>query len=178
MKTEKLEDIVRKLLLLVDLKHPLVVGIDGVNGSGKSTLAVNISKEITGRIINVDDYVEKNKGEYLSRVAYQTLQKAVNQFVSASEPIIIIEGVCLLNVLEKIKIQPDILVYIKRIGSYGFWIDDKLCDSEIPLEDALQFISRAETVHGVGNLDREIAVYHRNYSPLEKADFIFERVEA
>lgn len=156
-----------------------IIGIDGFNGSGKSYLAEKIMTYLHGVLFSLDCYAGKNTGVYLNNFDYERLLKEFN-LINQDVRVIIFEGICLLNILEKIDIQLDKLIYVKHFSSDGFWIDDRLCDPNITLEEALSTIKRMETncPPGIGNLEREIAKYHHIYNPIEKSQILFHRVDS
>jgi hypothetical protein len=156
-----------------------IIGIDGYNGSGKSYIAKIISTHIHGELIHLDSYTDRGTGVYVKNIDDERLLK-VYQKINKDLRAVIFDGICLLQVLEYIDVQPDLLIYIKHYSSDGYWIDDRLCDSKINLEDTLAFIKRMEPkdTSGIGNLDREIAIYHHTYNPIEKSQIIFSRIDS
>lgn len=81
---------------------------------------------------------------------------------------IVVEGICLRDVLTLVDVSASIFVYLKRIGINGLWYD------ELHLEE----FEREEPVPG--NLiepHRSDFDYHARVRPHEKADLVFERVE-
>ena len=177
METEDVADLVKALSPLVRPNRTLVVGIDGASGSGKSSLALDLSTRLAGKVFHIDDYVERKRGEYLKRIDYESAGNDIGQFMSENIQLVVIEGVCLLNILETLRVEPHKVIYVKRVARDGYWYDYRLSDPEFSLEESLHYVDRSENVPGIGNLDREITTYHHQYSPLEKADFIFRRVQ-
>ena len=172
------------------LKEPglRLIGIDGVDGSGKSTLAISLSTELGFRHINIDNHTDEYFGQYVPHVRYDELERKIDE----AEGPIIIEGVCLLAVLGRLHRNLDILIYVKRIFSYGRWRDEEKCDVN---EDINHFINTKKeelrkfefaVAHIEGKevpdisddkLDEEIIRYHCLYRPHEKADIIYKRIE-
>jgi hypothetical protein len=86
----------------------------------------------------------------------------------------IVEGLCLLTVLEQIGIRPDVLVYVLRLSADGRMCDEKLFSLEISEEDMLDEISTLSRQIGIADdeplLDRDTVRYHKRIRPLEQAD--------
>jgi len=165
-----------------------LIGIDGRDGSGNSKLASLISQELGCPHVNIDDLVDKNCGQYVNYIHYDRLLMELDD---AKGPMII-EGVCLLAVLERMDRNLDMLIYIKRVSGYGMWRDE---DDYNISEDIDHFMNKkkeefqkfveidayieGEDTSGVSNFPRfteEIIRYHHKYRPHEKADIIYKRI--
>src|SRR5215813_6192420 len=107
------------------------IAIDGSDGVGKTTLAVALRRLVGGTVISVDDYVAKHQGTYLSSLKVLALQAVLEGACSPR----IVEGVCLLNVLEKAGHAPDVLIYVRRVTADGFWHDQDTCDPDEPVDE-------------------------------------------
>ena len=96
-----------------------VIGIDGDNGAGKSTLAHELVQMIGGSVISVDDFLSGNGMAYSSQLDLPNLSKKIK---AAEEPIIV-EGVLLLDVLDRLGITLDLMIFAKcefdGITKYG-----------------------------------------------------------
>ena len=101
-----------------------LIGVDGMNGAGKSTLASCLSKELNCLHVDVDDHIDNNLGQYVSNIHYDAVQKQLDE----SKDAVILEGVCLLAIIERLQRRLDLLIYIKRISDYGSWQDEDNCD--------------------------------------------------
>ena len=66
---------------------------------------------------------------------------------------VIVEGVCLQAVLERLSAPADATVYVKLYSSHGEWMDADECDVSIPVEDALRdlrsMVKRVSAAMGV-----------------------------
>jgi len=148
-----------------------LIGIDGKDGSGKSTLAKDLSEQLGYAHINLDDYLEKNRGQFVEYVKYDQVKEAIGK---AKEPVII-EGVCLLAVMEHLSDSPDISIYVKRVADYGMWYDKEDCDIN---EDIDEFIRRKNSGGcTIPPLIEEIIRYHNKYKPHKRADLIYRRID-
>jgi uridine kinase len=174
-----------EILTVLRTREPRVVGIDGGDGSGKSSLASLLSRKLGWLNINLDDYVEKNIGCYMEHIHYDEVR---NNFNDAGKPIII-EGVCLLAVLERLEQHLDILIYVKKMG--GKWYDEDDCTvSEDDFinrkkEEQWKFSEIEANMYGknppsdvmLPELTEEIIRYHHKFRPYEKADIIYKRID-
>jgi len=184
IETSDITDIVTRLAVEFH-----VVGIDGVDGSGKSTLATSLSEKLGCSHINLDDHIDKNLGQYVNHVHYLVVREMIN----AIKLPIIIEGVCLLAITERLQLNLDALIYIKRISSYGNWIDEDNCDVTGDIDAFMnkekmelnKFVYAAAYIEGKDFPDdtnfpefaEEIIRYHYSYRPHERADIIYKRID-
>jgi len=163
--------------------------IDGADGSGKSTLANEIANKMSFIHINLDDYLDKNHGYFVDYIKYDLLNKKIEE---ANSPIII-EGVCALAVIKKMKIRCDLHIYIKRMADFGYWKDTYLYDAD---EDVDTHIDKQNVEHrkfcesmthiegkqfdpkdaSIPKLIEELIRYHYEFKPQEIANIIFERI--
>jgi uridine kinase len=152
------------------------IGIDGANGSGKSTLSTELSKVLGFSHINLDDYLEKNKGGFLEYLRYKDIEKKLQSLEKY-----VVEGVCLLEVLEKINHSIDYFVYVQRMR-HGIWADEDECDIAGSIEEyikkekeAIRIIERTDKLPDTLGLIEEIIRYHAEYLPHKKANILFKR---
>lgn len=159
------------------------IGIDGKDGSGKTTLAQRIAEQIKGKVVSLDEYVEKNKGGYVPYLRVEEIRATLS---SETGPLVV-EGVCLLAPAERIGVTIDKLIYVKRMNSYRLWLDEEECDPKEPVEDLIEKLEKnlgifeeseaSETVQ-LRELVKEIVRYHAEYQPSKQADYIFHRIDA
>ena len=76
-------------------------GMDGENGVGKTTLATALGPRILAKTIHLDSLLEKDKGGFTDFIDVVRLAKEVEEAL-ASSTLVVVEGVCLLAVLERI----------------------------------------------------------------------------
>lgn len=84
-----------------------IIAIDGEPGAGKSTFSAELGKAYKIPVIHVDDFLLPGQDEYVGAISVDSLKLAV-----AWQRPLIIEGVCLLRVLEKIGITADIHYFL------------------------------------------------------------------
>lgn len=169
-----------------------LISIDGVDGSGKSYLSEFLVKEKGYSYIDIDgDYLIPNDGKYIEFIRYSVLKADVIKLLSLKK-IIIIDGICILKILENIDLEPDIKVYVKKI-IFGEWRDGRLFDYSCNIEDVLaakrkeaqEFENNAAFIEGrepeilnnsEENMQDEIIRYHFEYQPENNTDIIFENI--
>lgn len=167
-----------------------LIGIDGIDGSGKTTLSKKLSDELGYTHINLDDYVDRNCGTFVEHIRYDELLSSIH---STQSPVIL-EGVCLLAVLEKLQRKADLLIYVRRITDYGSWRDEDKCDivgdvDELILKEKetlrtfCEAMARFEGKNFDANacdippLVEELIRYHHRYAPHRRADIIYDRTD-
>jgi uridine kinase len=168
-----------------------IVGIDGKDGSGKSRLAKELSEKLSAKVIELDHFMERNQGQYVSALRTKELLEAICQ----ASGIIIVEGVCLLAALKRLSIKLDALVYVKRTH-HGLWMDEDICLIEGSAEETInkqeedlllfsewEAANEGKPPHTEGgaklsSFTEEIIRYHAEYSPLQKAQHVYEAEHA
>lgn len=159
----------------LSLKSPGIVSIDGVDGVGKSTLACKVAEEMSLPCIEIDTFVQEQQGGYIDHIDYDRLSESIKQAIITNH-VIILEGICVQQVLKKLSLNSYAKVYVKVIDYYGFWMDrirlfppDKSADEMIAERKAKRF--------PLGHVE-DIIRYHYTFQPHENADYIFERRKA
>ena len=103
-------------------KRSSIIAIDGPLASGKSTLANQIFVDHGYDCIHVDDFLEIGTGEFYTALK---LDKFKEKILSLSKPFVI-EGVCMINIMESLNIYPYVLIYLQEsLSGYKKW-NDKL----------------------------------------------------
>jgi hypothetical protein len=152
------------------------IGIDGTHGVGKSTLARAIATRFDLPLFSLDDYLAKGQGGFLDFIDYHRL----NQDLGAVDRYII-EGVCLIEVLKRVNVTIQCLVYVKRM-QHGLWADEQELEIQDPVEDFLEKEKQlTEMISCDGNsdlaLDEEVIRYHEATHPQNCAHIIFLRAD-
>jgi hypothetical protein len=156
------------------------IAIDGTDGCGKSTLATELGAKLGVRVLHLDDFVAKNLGAYIANLNTVKLAQAL-----ASSKSYVIEGVCLLQALEVLSLEPDALVYVKLM-SHGFWSDEDELAPRIPVDEHLAelraMIQPMAAYLGesgeLSALTEEVIRYHAAYRPSERASIVYLRADA
>ena len=145
---------------------PTIIGIDGSIGSGKTILSYCLGCELKFPVIAVDNFLKRHQGGYRDQINYDNLADFIDSKITSGKSLII-EGICLLQILKRIDRQEDVLVYVKRMScNNGTWCEEQELNGNGQIvEDNLQ------------PLMNEVIKYHNEWNPLTKADIVFERIE-
>lgn len=133
-----------------------VVGIDGASKSGKSETAHRVAKALGWRHVRLDRFCQAGAGSYLAGVRLGALRGAI-ELEFSSAPTIVVEGICLRDVLGAVGLAPDLGVYCTREPP-----------GEIPRPESGD-PSRQAIV------DRWYAEYHDRVRPDRLCDIVFDR---
>lgn len=180
-----LKDVVLKE---IDSRKISIISVDGKDGSGKTTISKGLIVGDKLVHLNIDDtYLEKGKGGYVKSVKEVDLYNDIQKY---KEKIVVIDGVCILEILSNINIIPELKIYIKKLDEYGNWEEAVDFDYTRDPEDIIHEIendtrsyiesvaSRATDIDiisdGKGSLMYEIIQYHHKYQPDINSDIIFE----
>ena len=180
-------------LLRKSYAHALsgTIAIDGRDGVGKTPLAVALQAAVGGTVISLDDFVLEERGGYVSNLKRADLKSALER----SSPPRIVEGVCVLAALESVSHRHDVLIYVKRLRSFGYWYDEGICDPTDPIDELIARL--AKEVADVDRFDaeqsgealpqdekpaltpllEEIIRYHARYRPSRRAEIVFMKME-
>ena len=145
-----------------------IISIDGVDGVGKTLLSTKIAKELCLSSIELDDFVQENQDGFIDYIDYDRL---LDKIIS-NKPVVI-EGICVLQILNKIQIKPDVSVYIKVVDRYGF------CNGQIkyfpPDKSAEEVINERKSKGFSVGYEVDVIRYHYSFIPHENSNYIFER---
>jgi len=187
----KLKEEVINLVSSNDIK---IISIDGKDGSGKSTLAKSLCEDEGYIHLNLDDneYLDNEKGTFIDYIKYDKLDEDIKVNMK-NKKVTIIDGICILKILENLKIKSELKIYVKRLSSYGLWRDEDYFDYEKKADEIIQksedsikkwVNSKAITQNNPElkytykkSIFHEIIKYHYEYKPDENADIIYERIE-
>jgi hypothetical protein len=139
MEIQSLSNLARQIRAL----PPGLIAIDGYHGVGKSTLARSISTLLGIRDVHVDSFLLPNRGTFVQSIRVSDL------LVALQERPVLVESVCLLAVMERLCLKPDMLIYVKAAEPHP------------------------RTAHGGGPLADEVRDYHRKYRPIDVADLVY-----
>lgn len=124
-----------------------LIALDGLPGAGKSTLAVRLSVLMGTRSVHLDDYLVRNSIDFTNHLKYGELRRAL-----LVRPVVV-EGVCILDVLDRVGLRPDQLLYLQAPCSARF------LDASHPLV-------------------REVRAYIERARPADRATFVLERADS
>ena len=148
------------------------MGIDGLDGCRKTTLAVELAGHTDYQVISVDDFLDEKRGAYVNNIDFDGVRRAAEGRNS------IVEGVCLLKVLERAGLKLGLAIYVQKYR-HGLWADEDWLglDQNVEaylnkLSDVAEIFSRDKTKHEE-DLSTEVIRYHHEFHPHEKADLLF-----
>lgn len=142
--------------------------IDGATGSGKTHLAMQLSKDLSGIRISTDCYTLPEKGgSYLNRLAFEFISDDLFRLQKIM-PVIIFEGICARDVMEKLNSNWKFSIYLKKIANSGLW------HFEYNLEEFQNGNTMPEDNEEPFKSDYE---YHGRVQPHLNSDFTYVRIE-
>jgi hypothetical protein len=172
-------------------KQTYVFGIDGMDGAGKSSIAQGLARKLDAHLIELDSQLNKDQNAFAPHLRCADILSEMESV----KPIVIVEGVCLLDAIHHCKLSLDHFVYVKRLSTSGYWYDEQLCDPNQNMEDTIKsltkhtrsvgkILAKEENVHEfndpvyeLSGLAQELIKYHVKHNPLSKANYVFHRVE-
>ena len=157
-----------------------IIGIDGFKGVGKTTLAKALEKRLKVPRINIDRFVSRNPGKkYLDFIDYNELAQEINKHKKNSNNIIV-EGVMLLAILERINSRLNVHIYVEpgKFTADNIKRDyEKMTNLSIKKLEAYYDQEKKEFNYLPNlnfNLELELASYHKKFNPIQKADIVFK----
>jgi len=190
---------VNELVDLIDAKRQIeaikIISVDGINGSGKTYISKILCNRLGMVYFDVDElYMEKNKGRYIDFVKYQNLKDDISKFVSNGKTVLI-DAVCVLQILDNINANSDLKIYVKRLQYWNYWFDGEKFDYTRSIDKVIQqdkkeleIFSELENKiekknknprieYSTNSLFHDILRYHFKYKPDINSDIIFERLK-
>jgi hypothetical protein len=152
-----------------DAEGVRVVAIDGVDGSGKSYLRAQLAACIEGSTeVDLDDHLVRNQKKFVGALRLDDLAANLPR-----QGFVLISGVCMRDVLQRIGLSADVHIYVKRMARWG-WADEDEVEgpATVALTEAAGIAGRASA------LAAEVIAYHQRFRPQDCADIIYERQEA
>ena len=149
------------------MRKSRIIGVDGCADAGKTTLARRVAKLVNGSVVDGDDYLHDKQGVFLMAWRLDYLREAIDAALSSNPPVFI-SSVCLLDILPRIDVKADLMVYVERRTPSDLPGDLDILDCEKGDDSHLAEFSE---------LNREICRYHRDFKPRARADVIFLRQE-
>lgn len=122
-------------------------------------------------VVALDDFVRAPAAPYPDMLDMAALKATL-----AAASYCIVEGVLMLDVLERMHIRPTVHVYVRRwtdgnrLEAPDYW--ELSPDEVIAQEEGICALIGAGPDEAV--LGRELAYYHRQFRPFDVADIVFE----
>ncbi|MFH1249485.1 MAG: hypothetical protein V1715_00095, partial [bacterium] len=147
------------------------VGLDGSLGAGKKTLARSLANEFSGSLIQFDKYLRDISAEKYSDFLKLDELKIDLENKLKSQNIVFVVGICLQEILGKIDIVPDIIIYVRNKHN-NFWTNMDIDKTE--LEVIINKIKMDSNKVEREDLGITNAKYHHYFSPVARSDIFYE----
>jgi hypothetical protein len=161
-----------KLLLEISPINQCIIAIDGEDGVGKTTyLAPFLKEKLGANVFNIDENLNKEMGGCLDHINYSQVKRDLNCIPKGP---IIIEGVALLDVLNRIGVKPDFIIYACNRSWFNEWEsyeDDKLTLEQI-IDDVKRKILIVSSSCQLTEFRKEVYQYTFQFNPFKNADKI------
>ena len=157
-------------------RERFTIGIDGLPGAGKSHLSRDLAATLSATHLNLDDFLVKYQGSYVEHLDSALLHEQVADGLK-QHAIVIVDGVCLLKVVQRAAIKLDAVIFVDLLPAEG-----KLGHEDVlhaPREKVLR--ARLEMARCLNTevppFWLETFNYIHEYRPHESADILYQRVE-
>jgi len=145
-----------------------LIAVDGFSGAGKTTLVERISAALNGTAIHLDCFIDDTttESDYLAQLRQAEIGTALQ---AAAPGVIVVDGICVLDVLDTLGHTPDTLLYVQRLSRQEIWNDG------IDLED---FVTDPSSLDPSNWLAKQQFSCHVRRQPHLRADVTFLRRES
>ena len=162
----------QELVSLVSKHRHKKIGLDGLPGVGKTTLAEHLATALGLDLVKLDDYFSTNpcptdeeilrlrQEGFVNSLDYERLQADLRGMKS-----FVIEGICLLEVLNRLDTHLDLIIYVKK-QHLGQWVDDPA---------RVSGRSHGGNDREIDLITQETLRYHSSHNPQDSAEVIFWR---
>ncbi len=163
------DSLLSRLRVLIEERSPKLIGIEGYMGSGKTPLSCRLGSDLNAGVVEIDcslfemlypdgSHSQPKDTPYINRLDLDDLANKL-AVAQASRSIVIVEGICLSDVLVRIDQRAALTIYLKLLcGELRQWFDSF---------EQMKYDAAPGTF---GNLRRDQFEYHRRVRPHENAD--------
>ena len=144
-----------------------LITFDGCMLAGKTGLMREIARRLGMQGLDLDDFVDRQQGVFVEALRLQELTAAIEQ-AHAKTGVVLLSGICMLEVLERIGRESNLTVYVQASNQEGMPDDIDLIGAETG--------RRPDLIEFFGELEDECFSYHARYRPCNGADVLFIRV--
>ena len=161
-----------------------VITCDGFDGSGKSQLARALADQLGAIHIELDNFLNRERGRYVEEIRYPELTKALDE----ADRAVVLEGICVQKILGYLGVVPAVRVYVRKL-KHGYWYEgerylpvgttaDEVINELRKQEDLLDLEGPAPATAGPERetLLHQIIRYHYEFEPHRRADYVYDRV--
>ena len=145
-----------------------IVGIEGSYGAGKTYLGRSLAKHLNGSLFSTDCFVATQGGHtgYVDRLDLYRLKKVITEALRLSQPVIL-EGICLRDVISRVPPMPvDLFIYVKVLSGETWHYGADLEDFE-----------QGGCESAIREPHLSVHKYHHRTQPHKRADVIYVRQE-
>lgn len=144
-----------------------IISIDGFFGAAKNMVSAYLTEALSIPAVYVDDFLPKDA------VSLETFQlkefSVVVAKLNQSYPIIV-DGIMVQEILDRINVKADFLIYVKTVNHNGIWHDHFKIDKLLRSSDD-------HATNRYNPFEEEVIQYHMRVRPHERAHIIVELVE-
>lgn len=148
-----------------EIRHGLIT-FDGCMLAGKTELMREVARRLGLQGLDLDDFAERQQGVFVEALRLQELTAAIEQ-ARAKSGVVLLSGICMLEVLERIECESKLTVYVQANNRDGTPDDIDLIGAETG--------RRPDLIEFFGGLEDECFSYHARYRPCNGADVLFIR---
>ena len=170
----KVTDISALVVLLPGVRGALIA-LDGCPNAGKTKLMKDLASQLSCGFVDVDDYVSRGQGRYVAALRLTDLEAAIARSLVTS-PAVVLAGVCMQAVLERLGRSAAFNVYVQRDAPLGPPYDYEI----LALEDApidVDVETEEVDTEDLGALCREVCRYHARYRPRHNSDAVYSWID-
>ena len=157
-----IEDVIARLK---SINGPITVGIDGFNGTRKSNLSYRLGYELLAEVVGVDNFIKPDSGtSWRSFINHELLSRRINILRGYGNGRVVVEGICLLEILDTVHIKPDVLIYAQEVDQVMSWKYQNI-------EDGQEY-QRLLSLASSNVVQVDVLKYHKKYLPWKRAGYI------
>lgn len=145
-----------------------LVVFDGCAGVGKTHLARDIARRLDGIDIDVDSFLDRNRGCFVVAIRFDDLRAEVLAALERS-PHVFLSTVCARDVIARLGVPVVRYVYVEQRSTMGNPANLEILDAESGTPEALAERPDPEV------LDAEVFDYHAAFKPRRSADIRYIR---
>jgi hypothetical protein len=170
-------ELIQLLCTTLRRRSNLLIGLDGMYGTGKSSLSRLIGASLNCSVIECDLFIRNGELAYPEILDLKCLDDIVSVAVGRNRPIVV-ESIMLKLVLSAIKPTDAFHVYVRHSWPQGKLTHPELFDPTCTEEALISEENKLCRAAGIADdspvLYRELISYHKQFSPHENANYLFE----
>ncbi len=100
-----IEELKRYLKSILPVNKGGIISVDGKDGCGKTYVSKYLTTSFSLLHIELDKFIKEKKDKFIDFINYKELALTINEALKCNHTIII-DGVCVLSVLQRLKLNP------------------------------------------------------------------------